>query len=111
MNWALERERQRWSAWAALTEFRLIQAVEKIREAVQARKATQAELRATAAEKLRHGAPLTREELAAYLDVDEKKLYRLEKRGKLRRCSALGRDVRYPSGEVLRLASDLRKEI
>jgi hypothetical protein len=53
---------------------------------------------------------LTREELAAHLDVSTKKLRRMELKKKLRRCPDLGKVVRYPAGDVLRLASALGKE-
>src|SRR5262245_50821331 len=105
MSWALERERRRFSGWAALVEFRLVQCLEQIREEMKGRKPTGREMRALAAEKIGQDLPLTRKEAAAYLGVSTRKLQRLEAAGKLRRCSGLGGVVRYAARDVLRFAS------
>ncbi len=65
----------------------------------------QATLRATAADKLREGSHLTREEVAAYLGVSAKKVQRMDAAGTLPRCPNMGTVVRYASRDVLRLAS------
>ncbi len=64
-----------------------------------------AQLRASAADKLRLHAHLTRPEAAAYLDVSTKKLQRMEAKSLLQRCPRLGSVVRYRASDVLRLAS------
>lgn len=67
-------------------------------------------LRATAADKLRQGAMLTREEVAAYLDYSERTIQRMERTGALPRCPNLPTAVRYTARDVLRLASANGKE-
>ena len=69
-----------------------------------ARKPTEG-LRVRAAEKIRNEGMLTREEVAAYLDVSTKKVQRMEGKGQLLRCRNLGAVVRYAARDVLRLAS------
>ena len=64
-----------------------------------------AALREAAAEKLRAGSNLSREEVAAHLGVSTRKLQRMEAAGTLRRCPGLGSVVRYAARDVLRLAS------
>jgi hypothetical protein len=64
-----------------------------------------ARLRASAAEKLRQGAPVSRPEAAAYLGVSTRKLQRMEDAGTLRRCPGLGAVVKYAARDILRLAS------
>lgn len=51
------------------------------------------------------GGTVTREQAAALLNTSTKKLQRLEAKGKIRRCPDLEPLVRYPAGDVLRLAS------
>ncbi len=75
------------------------------------KKADRAALRALAAEKLRQGAPVTREEAAAFLGVSTKHLQRLEERGQLRRCSGCEHPVFYAARDILRLASAMGKEV
>lgn len=65
---------------------------------------SKADLRETAWEKLRRGALLRREEVAAVLDVSTKKIQRMENTGTLVRCPNLGTLVRYAARDVLRLA-------
>ena len=67
--------------------------------------AREARLRASAAEKLRQGANVSRPELAARLGVSTRKLQRMEAAGTLRRCPDMGSVVRYAARDVLRLAS------
>ncbi len=62
-------------------------------------------LRDEAATKLRQGANLTRDEVAAHLDVSTKKVQRMDAAGTLRRCPNMGTVVRYAARDVLRLAS------
>lgn len=62
-------------------------------------------LRDESATKLRQGANLTREEVAAYLGVSTKKVQRMDAAGTLRRCPNMGTVVRYAARDVLRLAS------
>jgi hypothetical protein len=64
-----------------------------------------ARLRASAAEKLRQGAPVSRPEAAAYLGVSTRKLQRMEAAGTLRRCLDMGSVVKYAARDILRLAS------
>ena len=75
-----------------------------VRELTRGR-ARRTDLRAPAAEKVHQGAPLTRAEAAAFLDVSTKKLQRMEAKGQLRRCPGLDGVVRYAASDVLRLAS------
>jgi hypothetical protein len=78
---------------------------------VERAKADRAELRAVAAEKLRQGAPVTREEAAAFRGLSTRQLQRLEDRGELVRCPGSDHPVSYPARDVLRLASaDGREE-
>ncbi len=67
-------------------------------------------LRAVAAEKMRQGALLTREEAAVFLNTSTKKLQRMEACGRIRRCPAIEGLVRYSPREVERLASAPGKE-
>lgn len=53
---------------------------------------------------------MTRQEAADYLAVSVRKIQRLEAQGLLRRCPGLGGAVRYPIGDVLKLASADWKE-
>jgi hypothetical protein len=64
-----------------------------------------ARVRASAAEKLRQGAPVSRLEAAAYLGVSTRKLQRMEAAGTLRRCPGMGSVVKYAARDILRLAS------
>jgi hypothetical protein len=66
--------------------------------------------RESVAAKLAANAALTREELALHLDVSTKKIQRMERAGKVRRCPQLAPLVRYAADDVLRLASAPRKE-
>jgi len=63
------------------------------------------ELRARAAERMSLGLSLDREEAAEILGVSTKKLQRMEAKGELERCSDISGVVRYPAGDVQRLAS------
>lgn len=83
---------------------------ERIRELEHERdearsEAARANLRAQAAELLRTGGNLTREEVAAHLRVSTKKVQRMDAAGTLRRCPNMGTVVRYAARDVLRLAS------
>lgn len=69
-----------------------------------------ADLHQAACEKVRAGAPVTREELAAYLVVSTRKIQRMEAAGILTRCPGLGTVVRYFVSDDLRLASAKGKE-
>jgi len=53
---------------------------------------------------------MTRKEVAEYLGVSTRTVQRIETRGILRRCPALGSAVRFPIGDVLKLASADWKE-
>ena len=52
-----------------------------------------------------------RKDVAKYFGVDEKTIYRMEGRGVLKRCPGLDGAVRYRARDVLRLASDPRREV
>ncbi len=67
--------------------------------------ASKAELRAAAAAKLLQSGNLTREEVAAHLDVSTRQVQRMDKAGTLPRCPNMGTVVRYGARDVLRLAS------
>jgi excisionase family DNA binding protein len=54
---------------------------------------------------------MTRKEVAEFLGVSTRTVQRLEDRGILRRCPALGSAVRFPVGDVRKLASADWKEI
>jgi hypothetical protein len=70
-----------------------------------AERGSASEVRAGAAEKLRNNGTLTRKEVAAHLDVSTKKVWKLETKGLLLRCSNLTGVVRYRASDVLKLAS------
>lgn len=53
---------------------------------------------------------MTRKEVAVYLGVSPRTVQRMEAKGYLRRCPALGSAVRFPVGDVLKLASADWKE-
>lgn len=67
-------------------------------------------LREQAADLIRVGGNLTRQQTAAYLGISVRQLSRVERAGKLGRCRQLGRAVMYASRDVLRIASASRKE-
>jgi hypothetical protein len=66
--------------------------------------------RESVAVKLATNAALTREEVALHLEVSTKKIQRMERAGKLRRCPQLAPLVRYAADDVRRLASAQGKE-
>ena len=66
--------------------------------------------RENVAAKLATNGALTREEVALHLEVSTKKLQRMERAGKLRRCPQLAPLVRYAADDVRRLASAQGKE-
>jgi hypothetical protein len=66
--------------------------------------------RENVAAKLATNAALTREEVALHLEVSTKKIQRMERAGKLRRCPELAPLVRYAADDVRRLASAQGKE-
>lgn len=67
-------------------------------------------LREQAAELVRVGGNLTRQQTAAFLGVSTRQLSRLETAGRIARCSQLGRAVMYASRDVSRITSASRKE-
>ncbi len=67
-------------------------------------------LREQAAELVRVGGNLTRQQAAAYLGISTRQLSRVDAAGKIARCSQLGRAVMYASRDVLRITSASRKE-
>ncbi len=70
-----------------------------------------ARLRASAAEKMRLGHLLTRDEVGAHLGFDRRTIQRMEAAGRLTRCPGLGTNVRFHPSDVRRLASAMGKEI
>ena len=58
-----------------------------------------------AAELVKNGSHLKRQDVAAYLGVSTRKIQRMEAAGTLCRCPNLGTVVRYAARDVLRLAS------
>lgn len=58
----------------------------------------------------KYGRLLTREDVAAFLQVSMRKVRRLELRGVLRRCAGLEPQVRFNPSDVLRLASARRED-
>lgn len=67
-------------------------------------------LREQAAELVRAGGNLTRQQTAAYLGISIRQLSRVEGAGRLRRCRQMGRAVMYAARDVLRIASASGKE-
>lgn len=61
--------------------------------------------RLRAAELVRNGSQLKRQEVADFLGVSTRKIQRMEAAGTIRRCPNLGTVVRYAARDVLRLAS------
>ncbi len=57
------------------------------------------------ADKLKRPGTLTRKEAAAVLGLSSRQLQRMEGRGTLTRCPNTGAAVRYPTSDVLKLAS------
>lgn len=82
----------------------LILRVEALERRVAAGTSSQ-ELLERAHARIRAGASLTREEVAAYLGVSTKKIQRMEATRGITRCPGLGTVVRYAARDVLRLAS------
>ena len=94
-------------AWLRALEVRLLrQKIETLSDSKQdSAEDAQRELRERAAAKLASGSLLTREEVAAYLGVSEKKVQRMDTAGVLPRCPDMGTVVRYAARDVLGLAS------
>ena len=67
-------------------------------------------LREQAAELVRVGGNLTRQQTAAFLGISTRQLSRHETAGRIARCSQLGRAVMYASRDVSRITSASRKE-
>ena len=57
------------------------------------------------AERAERKGTVNREEVAAFLRVDVKTIYRMDKSGELKRCPGFHRGVRYFARDVLKLAS------
>jgi hypothetical protein len=93
--------------WLRAFEMRLLQAKAEELGAAQTKptREDRAKLRELAAGKIVSGSHLTRDEVAAYLDVSVRKVQRMEVSGRLARCPGLGSVVRYAARDVLRLAS------
>jgi len=91
-----------------LTNARLHQIEKEL--ASRASAAPEQTLREQAAELVRVGGNLTRQQVAAYLGISTRQLARLEAKGRIGRCSQLGRAVMYAARDVLRLASAKGKE-
>ena len=93
-------------AWLRALEVRLLrQRIENLSDSNQDRLEDAQQLRERAAAKLASGSLLTREEVAAYLGVSEKKVQRMDTGGVLPRCPGMGTVVRYAARDVLGLAS------
>ena len=96
--------------WLRALEVRMLRKrVEEMAAVAPEAEDEQGKLRAQAATKLEAGSHLTREEVAAHLDVSTRKVQRMDAKGELRRCPGLGSVVRYSSSDVLRLATGRRE--
>lgn len=93
---------------AVLENFRIGQIEKALAE--QVAETPQQRLRKEAADLVRAGGNLTRQQAAAYLGISTKQLWRYVKANKIARCPQLGRAVMFSSRDVLRFASAQGKE-
>jgi hypothetical protein len=100
------------SDWLVALQGRLMRSeLEKLKlRSTQTPRAKTPPTRESVAAKLATNAALTRDELALHLDVSKKKVQRMERAGKVRRCPQLAPLVRYAADDVRRLASAQGKE-